>query len=95
MPILFIALKKISGEKIAYGPFSLGRYGLAVNCFAVVYGVFIIIWLPFPPFQPVTWVTMNYAGPIIGVVLILAITDWCINGHKRFVLKTDVEVDSD
>lgn len=27
---------------------------------------------------------MNYAGPIFGAVVVGAITDWFINGKKRF-----------
>lgn len=84
-------MKKLRSERIQYGPFRLGRWGLPINLAAFVYCVFIMIWLPFPPFQPVTWVTMNYAGPIMGAVLVFAIADWCINGRKRFVLKSDVE----
>lgn len=84
MPILFIALRKVSGEPIQYGPFRLGRFGLPINIFALVYGIFISIWLPFPPFQPVTAANMNYGGPIVAVVIIFAISDWFLGGKTRF-----------
>ena len=85
LPILFVTLAKLRGDRILYGPFRMGPVvGLAVNIFAIIYGVFVLIWLPFPPYIPVTGTNMNYAGPIIGAVLVFALLDWCITGRKRF-----------
>lgn len=86
MPILFIFLAKIRGDQIVYGPWKMSRaLGLATNLFAVVYGIFIIIWLPFPPYMPLTAENFNYAGPIIGFVILLAFGDWFVGtGEKRF-----------
>jgi choline transport protein len=86
----FIA--KIRGEVTTWGPFTLGRFGYAINAFAMVFLVFIIIWLPFPPFLPVTAENMNYAGPIFGVVLCAAVGDWFVWGHKRFSVPTNRSV---
>lgn len=85
LPIIFFSLAKLGGDRIQYGPFKMNRaFGLAVNLFAIIYGIFVLIWLPFPPYMPVTGTNMNYAGPIIGAVLIFALADWCITGRKRF-----------
>ena len=84
LPIVFITLAKIRGDHIPFGPFRMGKFGLAVNIFAIIYGIFVLIWLPFPPLMPVTGVNMNYAGPIMGAVLIFALLDWCVTGRKRF-----------
>lgn len=89
LPILFIALAKIRGDRINYGPFKLGRTGLAINIFAVVYGIYMIIFLPFPPYMPVTAVNMNYTGPILLFVIMFALADWFISGKKRFVVPAD------
>jgi hypothetical protein len=48
-----------------------------------------VVFLPFPPFLPVTAESMNYAGPIMGVIICLALGDWFTHGHKRFVLPKD------
>jgi choline transport protein len=67
---------------------------LTINIFAIVYAVFIIIFLPFPPIVPVTGKNMNYAGPIMGTVIIFAIVDYMTGGHKRFhapLQRADVE----
>lgn len=91
MPILFIFLAKMRGDQITYGPWKMSRvFGLATNFFAVIYGIFIIIWLPFPPYMPITAENFNYAGPIIGFVILLALGDWFAGtGKKRFVVPQD------
>lgn len=89
LPILFIALAKIRGDNITYGPIRLGKFGLAINIFAVIYGTFMLIFLPFPPYMPATAQNMNYAGPILGFVLLFALSDWFISGRKRFQLPAE------
>ncbi len=83
-PILFLAIRRIRGTAPPPGPFSLGRSGLLVNVLALAYLVFVVIWMPFPQSLPVNGSTMNYAGPIFGAVILGAIADWFISGHKRF-----------
>ena len=58
---------------------------MAINVMALVYGVFICIFLPFPPYQPVTAKNMNYGGPVIAVVLAFAVGDWFFRGKGRFI----------
>src|SRR5436190_20860473 len=59
----------------------LGRYGIAINLVALAYLGYVIIWMPFPTMLPVTGSNMNYAVIIIGALL-----DWVISGHKRFTI---------
>jgi choline transport protein len=67
-------LRKIRGQHIKYGAFKLGRYSIAMNLVALAYlGYVIIIWMPFPTMVPVTDSNMNYAGPILGAVIIGAL----------------------
>jgi len=79
-------LRKIRRQHVKFGAFKLGRYGIAINLLALGYLGFIIIWLPFPVMLPVTRDNMNYGGPILGGVIILALLDWVISGHKRFII---------
>ena len=83
-PILFILLRKIRGQHIPHGAFKLGRFGIATNVVALGYLFFVIIWIPFPTELPVTGNNMNYAGPLLGAIIIAALLDWIISGHKRF-----------
>ena len=75
LPIIFFALTKLRRDHIPYGPFHLGRWGLPINLFSIVYGIFVLIWLPFPPFMPVTALNMNYGGPVMGAVIVFALVD--------------------
>jgi hypothetical protein len=83
-PILFIMLRKIRGQHISYGTFKLSRYGIVINLIALAYLSFVVIWMPFPTVLPVTGSNMNYAGPLLGALIIGALLDWTINGRKRF-----------
>jgi len=82
--MVFFLLAKLRGDHIPYGPFQLGRFGYVINVFAITYAIFIAIFLPFPPFLPVTGANFNYGGPVMGFVIIFAILDWLVSGHKRF-----------
>ncbi|KAF2425520.1 hypothetical protein EJ08DRAFT_663585 [Tothia fuscella] len=84
LPITFLVLRKVRGRKIPYGPYRLGRFGVAINLFALAYLVFVILWMPFPQILPVTGSNMNYAGPLLGAVILGALIDFMIGGRKRF-----------
>ncbi|KAI9774493.1 MAG: hypothetical protein M1835_006012 [Candelina submexicana] len=85
IPVILFFLKRVRNEPIPFGPFTLGRWGFYINLFAIVYTVFICIFLPFPPDQPVTKVNMNYASPVFGAVLLFALGDWFVRGKRLFV----------
>lgn len=68
--MIFIIVAKLRRESIEYGPFTLGKFGLPINIFAAIYGIFIIIWLPFPPYMPVTGENMNYVSLELFVALL-------------------------
>jgi choline transport protein len=84
IPISFFLLRKVRGPPLAYGPFKLGRWGIPVNLASLAYLIFIITWMPFPQVLPVDRETMNYAGPVLIVIILAAFTDWQFSGHKRF-----------
>jgi len=84
IPITLLIIKRLHNQPIGTGPFTLGRYGLAVNTAALVYGVFICIFLPFPSFMPVTAVNMNYASPVFGAVLLFSVGYWFARGKSVY-----------
>lgn len=81
-------MRKLAGKHPKYGPFKLGRWGIPVNVLALAFCLYSIIWTPFPPIYPVTSETMNYAGPITIVLILLALADWFTTGRKRFAVPT-------
>lgn len=84
IPIILILRKRLVHEPIPFGPWSLGRYGLAVNLYGALFGFFISIIALFPTTIPVTATNMNYAGPILVVFTSIAGLDWCIRGKHAF-----------
>jgi choline transport protein len=93
IPITFVLIRKLEGRPPNYGPFKLGRWGIPINIFSIAWGIFTIIWLPFPVSLPVTKDTMNYAAPVWGAGLAIALVDWFISGHKRFRIPAGVDTD--
>lgn len=90
IPLVFFTICKLRGEYIPYGPFKMGKaLGLAVNFLAICWAVFIAIFLPFPALQPVTAVNMNWAGPVMGAVILWAILDYVTTGRRRWTAPID------
>lgn len=85
IPITLLVIKRLRKQHIGFGPFQLGRFGLWINLYAMIYGVFICIFLPFPPQRPVTAKNMNYASPVLGGCILFGLVDWYVRGRKKFV----------
>lgn len=86
-PIAFLFWRRLSSKhstSIPWGPFKLGSFGPIINTGAMCYLAFTLIWMPFPSILPVDRFNMNYAGPIIGAIVVGALIDWCITGRSRF-----------
>ena len=84
IPITLVLMKRLRKEKINFGPWSLGRWGMAVNLYAIVFGVFVCIFVPFPPNLPVTAENMNYCAPVfLGLIVLLGL-DWMLRGKIAY-----------
>ncbi|CAA7262001.1 unnamed protein product [Cyclocybe aegerita] len=70
-----VAISVANGRQdVADAPFSLGRWGYALNIFAIVWMAFEIVLFSMPAVIPVTRVSMNYASVVfIGFAAISAI----------------------
>lgn len=88
IPIVLLTLRQIANEHPVYGPWRLGRWSVPVKLFSICYLVYVIIFLPFPTVRSVTPLTMNYAGPVMLGVVLVALADWCMGGWKRFRIVT-------
>ena len=84
IPIILLIRKRLVNEPISFGPWSLGRFGLAVNLYGVFFGIFISIFSLFPTIIPVNAENMNYAGPVLLGLTIIAGLDWFIRGKSMF-----------
>lgn len=66
------------------GPWELGRPGTMINILGLVYTVYIMVWLPFPNYLPVTAANMNYCGPVFGAIMVGIVTLWFIRAWKSW-----------
>ena len=72
------------GEYLRLGGWNLGRYGVYINSFALVFTLYIMVFLPFPSTLPVTAVNMNYCGPIFGFCFLFSISFWLVWARKHW-----------
>jgi choline transport protein len=86
IPIVLFTIRRFSRENpIDFGPWTIGKIGLPVNVLAVVFCAFLTIFLPFPPFLPVTRENMNYAAPVFVGVMLLAVTNYALRARHTFM----------
>ena len=76
---------EITDEKLVFGPWNLGRWGLLVNVYAVCYASLLVPFMALPTSLPLTATTMNYAGPVFGCVLVFAGVDYVVRGRRVFI----------
>ncbi|KAK2737892.1 hypothetical protein FQN57_007343 [Myotisia sp. PD_48] len=68
--IMVMVHKRFTDPNIHFGPWNLGRFGLAVNIFAILYTLVTVVFTFFPPMIPVNKETMNYSPVVYGGVSI-------------------------
>lgn len=79
---------------IELGRWNFGkRAGLVVNALGFVNTVYATIWLPFPNYLPVTATNMNYSGPVLLGVLILAGSLWFLRARTQWEGPNRIVVD--
>ena len=86
IPIFLFAMRRFSRDNpVEFGPWSMGRVGLTINILAVLFCTFLVLFVPFPSVLPVTAQNMNYAAPIFLGVIFLALVDYAVRGHRKYV----------
>lgn len=70
---------------IELGQWNFGKKaGIMVNVAGLVYTVYATIWLPFPNYLPVTAANMKYSGPVLGAVLVFAVSLWFVRARAEW-----------
>lgn len=69
---------------VTMGGWNLGRFGVPINIFALVYSAYIFIFLPFPNYLPVEAGNMNYALPLWAFAMIWSVGSWYAWGRKNW-----------
>lgn len=87
--IPIIALLVTGRDRIPPGPFRLGRLGPLINSISVVYCVVTTIFFLFPYSPNPSPANMNYAIAVLGVMLIVSISFWFIQGRRTYLQTED------
>lgn len=75
---------RLSKEGVQLGEWNLGRFGIPVNIFALVYSAYIFVFMPWPSYLPVTAVNMNYSSPIWAFAILFSIGSWWAWGKRTW-----------
>ena len=93
---------RLSKGGVRYGGWRLGRWGVWINAFALLYTAYIMVFLPFPAKRPVTGTNMNYALPIFTFVVLVALGLWVFwakehwkDLNEEVIARVDAESNSD
>lgn len=71
-------------DTLPQAKFSLGRWGLPVNGFAVVWCAYCLFWSFWPQEYPVTLTNFNWAVVIIGATMLVAIIHFFLNARHTY-----------
>lgn len=84
LPIGIMIVRRLGRNKPQFGPFNLGRFGLAVNVLAMIWGIFTVVFVVFPTELPVTADNMNYSSLVFGSALIFSLSMWFVYGKRIY-----------
>ena len=76
--------KRIVGEPLCFGPWSMGRAGLPINIIAFTYTLIVMVFSFFPPGLPVTAVTMNWGSVVFVGVVAIGLVYYALIGRHQY-----------
>jgi choline transport protein len=75
--------KRLTEKTIPQSPFSLGRYGLSINCIGMAYACWALFWSCWP-YQPKVTVRNFNWGPITLIGLMLVAVGYFISNKRKY-----------
>lgn len=75
------------------GKFGLGRWGTVINWISIVYCAITTVFFFFPGTPSPSPGNMNYAIAVFGVMLIISVSFWFIQGQKTYLNTEDAIAD--
>ena len=81
---MLIMIKKLKGEPVRYGPWKMGKAGVAVNAFSAIFLIISTFFSFFPPAVPVTALTMNWSIVVFGGFVIIGLIWYGILGRRNY-----------
>ncbi|KAF7596488.1 hypothetical protein BBP40_001360 [Aspergillus hancockii] len=82
--ISYMIHSRFRKDPIPLGNWNFGRWGLPVKIFALVYTVYVTVWLTVPSYRAVTGENLNYALPIFSASSLFPFVYWFLRGKKHW-----------
>lgn len=82
--IVLIVIKKIKRDPIAYGPWTLGPFGLIVNIASICFLTITVFFSFFPTALPVVPSNMNWSIVVFSGELIIGLIWYAVYGRKVY-----------
>ena len=82
--IVLLIIKRIKGDTINFGPWTLGRAGLPINILAACFVIISTFFSFFPPATPVTLKTMNWSCLMWGGSTLIGLAYYAVRGRKIY-----------
>ena len=70
--------RRLYGKTLPRGSWSLGWFGMLINIIAIVYSMYLIVFIAFPTEVPVTLSSFNWAPVMFGGVVLLALAYYIV-----------------
>ncbi|KAF2013612.1 amino acid transporter [Aaosphaeria arxii CBS 175.79] len=80
-----VTLRRLRGQPLLPSKFSLGRWGLPINIFSVLFLTLAFIMTFFPPERNPSTATMNWNILVFGFIVLWSITYFLFKGRKVYV----------
>ncbi|EAW13450.1 putative amino acid permease family protein [Aspergillus clavatus NRRL 1] len=83
------ALLIVGRDQLPQGPFRLGRWGPAANWISIIYCAITTVFFFFPGSPDPAPGDMNYAIAVFGVMLVVAVGFWFVQGSRTYLQTED------
>ena len=91
IPILVLVFR--GRHRIVPGPFHLGRWGPVLNWVSIIYCAITTVFFLFAYSPNPTPANMNYAIAVLGVMLVISIAFWFIQGNGTYLQTEEAMAD--
>ena len=71
-------------KTVQLGGWNLGKFGIPINIFALIYSGWMMVFFCFPSFLPVNGSNFNYALPIFAFAILFALVLWFARARKHW-----------
>lgn len=84
IPISLHLLRRMNGDNLRPGPWTMGRFGIIANVISLVFLTIAVFFSFWPPAIPVTSISMNWSCVMFGGVVIIGLAWYLLYGKRNY-----------